>query len=162
MAPFCLNDVLDTVKVLMTDKEKFLKVFKPIALQFCERETCKDEDDLFTLSEMFLKTVTVKSSHEDPEFVEHHLAEALVSPDKKDQIILLNLSMFKIAENATPAEADRVFFVLLVKVLHELCHCLTPIFNRWAGLAANTPTPVKLGSEMGTLFLHISLYVNPS
>lgn len=145
-APFCLNDVLDVAERLMSNKELFVKMFKPLANQFCGHDADKDENDLYDLSKIFLKTVTVKSSQEDPEFLEHHLAEALVSPDKKDQIILLNLSMFKIADDATPAAADRVFFALLVKVLHELCHCLTPVFNLWAGLAANTPTPVRLGT----------------
>ena len=146
-APFCLNDVLDTVEKITTNKQRFLTLFKPLAKEFCNIErSMKDDDDLFVLSQMFLKTVIVKSSTEDPDFLEHHLAEALVTPDSKEQVILLNLAVFKIADDATPAAADRVHFALLVKVLHELCQCLTPIFNRWAGHAANTPTPIRLGT----------------
>lgn len=129
----------------MSNKELFIKIFEPLAIQFCEDKDDKKEDDLFQLSQQHLETVTVKSSSEDPEFLDHHLAEALICTESKHQTILLNLTMFKIAKN-TPAASDRVVFVLLVKILHELCHCLTPVFNLWAGLAADSPTPDRLGT----------------
>ena len=147
-AQYMLHGAFAILEHVLNYKSVFLSVFKDIGLLFFEQQPeTIDEDELWELSRVYLKEIRITSSHIDPEFRVTHMTKVLVNPDSETQTILLNFPMVELRYNSDERICKRGLFVLIVKLLHEVANCLTPVFNRWAHKVYNDPVPCKVGTK---------------
>lgn len=135
----------NVVNAILTESTAFVKVFGPLAEQFGDGQV--DEELLYRES-ITVGRVNIALTEREESY--DFIMEAFpLGDENRNNRKYIDVSQSFVEtmteEDMTEAQKNNLFFIILISLLHECSHMLTPIFNVLAGRAATAGTPERLG-----------------